>query len=61
MIERYFVTGPVDEGYAYWDVRDREAGDLGPNFSLMTIYRHAPLAEFQARTYAGLLNLIRKI
>lgn len=53
---RYFVTGPVECGYAYWDVHDRDAGHLGPNFSVATFFKDMPGAEFEAKLLCGKLN-----
>ncbi len=38
---RYFVTEPIPNGYAYYDVRDHES-NLGENFSVATFWRDMP-------------------
>ena len=51
---RYFVTGPVEGGYSYWDVRDSKSET--PNFSVATFWKGLPIAEHQARNLCAILN-----
>lgn len=39
---RYFITEPVPDGHAYYDVRDRNGPY--PNFSLVSIWKDTPVA-----------------
>ncbi len=52
---RYFVTEPIPNGYAYYDVRDHES-NLGENFSVATFWRDMPGADKVARDLCMMLN-----
>ncbi len=54
---RYFVTDPVkgDQGYAYYDVRDREDGYM-PNFAVATFFKRIQNARDEAYGLCARLN-----
>ena len=52
---RYFITKPVENGYAYWDVRDSKSGVM-ENFAVATFYKRLPGAERAARAYCEQCN-----
>jgi hypothetical protein len=56
----YFVTGPVDGGYSWWDVRARES-QHGPNFSVASFFREMSNAEREARRLCRRLNATAKV
>lgn len=52
---RYFVTEPVEGGYAFWDVRERDS-PIMPNFAVASFSIHMPGAEREARKLCAQLN-----
>lgn len=55
MNERYIVTGPVKDGYSWWDVVDR-LSEHYPNFKMAQFFEEIPFAEETARALCAKLN-----
>lgn len=58
-IHRYFITPPVDGGYAWWDVCDSRS-EVMPNFAVATFFKDLPGAEAAARALCDQLNHISR-
>jgi hypothetical protein len=55
MSARYAVVDPVPNGYAYFNVIDRES-EVMPNFPMVIISERIPDARDMARLWADRLN-----
>jgi hypothetical protein len=55
MPERYIVTEPVENGYAWFTVADQHSGIM-PNFAVATFFRYMPQAREEAHALCARLN-----